>query len=243
MNQRQNLIHLNHSQIVNYPPDYEIFPLAKKARYIKIVLKKNEFCFIPRSWYHWIITEPKTIAVSYSIDKFEGNELNSFYEHENKNIPFNGIGSNFNLTNYGEFICDNSSINFNGIISSNNDCSPVYKNNSLTHKIRFNGKLEDIYNLSANSNLYYYIGQNHLEKSLHDKYSKISKYINFGSDISIEYDPYLWISFDKQINSGLHNDATSNLMFVIDGQKTIYLYPPCEKKYLYIEQMDGLLSN
>ena len=46
----------------------------------------------------------------------------------------------------------------------------------------------------------------------------------------------MWCS-NKKIDTGIHYDITHNLLHVITGKKTVYLYPPSEKKNLYIKEM------
>jgi len=230
------MINNAHSLIIDYPIDYDQFPLAKNNQIFKVELNKNEFLTIPLGWFHWIYTEPNTIAVSYEIANvnFKVLENNHFYNSFKFSNPYKGT-NNINIDiNYNEFI--NSTLNhtYRAIISDNSDCSPVIKNNQF--KFFYENTLENI--ISIHYNKFKYIGMNTIKNNTYvDKYKHINTIIEKELYYDIYYKSNLWFSLDKIINSGLHSDPYNNIMFVLTGKKTIYLLNPNAKPNLYIRDM------
>ena len=233
-----NNINNAHSLIIDYPIDYNTYPLASNCKIYTVVLNKNEYLTIPKFWFHWVYTDPHTVSVSYDIPyvNFIIQPDNHFYDSFNFSRPYK---STCNITDikYNDFI--NSSLNeeYRAIVSENSDCSPVIKN-KLT-KYYYNNTLSNI--ISKNSNNHIYIGHNTIFKTnilypLKDINTIIpKKYYN-----DLYYKTTVWFTLDKTINSGLHHDTTNNIIYVLDGKKTIYLLSPDSKSNLYIREMQRI---
>ena len=63
----------NHTLITSYPINYNIFPLAKKCKFIEINLNENEYISIPKNWMHWVFTEPYNFSMNYFLFSFDKN--------------------------------------------------------------------------------------------------------------------------------------------------------------------------
>lgn len=221
-----------HSIINNYPIDYNKFPLAINSQMYKSEILPGQYICIPNYWYHWIISEPNTLSVNYQIEHINfTNKENIFYNSFVKSSPFVGTSNLINIT-YDQFISNSLKFQYNALFSENKDCSPVIKNNLF--KCFYQDTLENIINKSIKYNYYTYIGNNNI-----DNYNILSKYKNINYILGknynkIVYDSSVWFNLNKQIDSGLHNDPTYNIIYLISGKKTIYLFNPDSKKNLYI---------
>ena len=223
----------SHSLIIDYPIDYNIFPLAKNEKMYKIELNKNEYLTIPRLWFHWVFTEPNTVSINYEIPyiKFTSEE-NRFFRSFKYNNPFKSYNPNIDIK-YNDFIQSSLDNNFRAIISETNDCSPVIKNSSI--KYFYNNSLSNI--ITKNSD-YIYIGKNTInQNNILFPLSHIDTIIKKEEYDNIYYNSSVWFTLDKMINSGLHHDNTYNIIHVLDGKKTIYLFHPESERNLYIRDM------
>jgi len=231
-------INNSHSLIIDYPINYNIFPLAIHSKIYKVELNKNEYLTIPKYWFHWVYTDPYTVALSYEIPyvNFILHPDNYFYDSFKTSYPYKGI-HNITDIKYNDFI--NSSLNekYKAIISETSDCSPVIKNNSS--KYYYNNTLSNI--ISKNNSDYIYIGHNTIH-STNMLYSLnvIRTIINRKFYNDIYYKSSVWFTLDKTINSGLHHDATNNIIYVLDGKKTIYLFHPDSIDNIYIREFQAI---
>ena len=80
---------------------------------------------------------------------------------------------------------------------------------------------------------YAYIGQQSDLK--YNNIEFISKYINNVQESDIDYETKLWLNLHKTVNSGLHRDPNSKIMYVLKGQKKVYLLPPHNSEDAYIK--------
>ena len=229
----------NHSIIVDFPIDYNLYPLSKNVDIIKIVLEKDEYIIIPPFWFHWVYTDPETIAISYEIFSLSGEDkflYNSFYN----NIPIKCNGNKTNII-YDDFINSSLNNNFLAVLSKTSDCSPVIKDNNI--KMSTNDTLLNIIKYVNNKNMYAYIGNEPIKniKSI-EEYIDITKLINLDDTLTIKYNVKLWLNLKKSINSGLHYDENAKFLYVLTGKKTFYLIHPKEKNNLYLQLLPILPS-
>lgn len=229
-----HLMH-NHSKIIDYPVNRNIFPNTDKVNFIELTLNKNEYLLIPEGWFHWVYTEPKTIAISFEIRRINGNKNNILFENIIKNKPFKNKGLVYDI-NYNNFIDSILNEDVRALFSSTNDLSPVYKNQSFkTFEIN---KLKNIILINNKFNYHTYLGSLDLTSSPSwDNFKVLRNFINFGNDIVVNYMPTLWINLDKRVNSGLHYDGTNRVLYVVEGSKKVILAHPNQWKNLYIENM------
>jgi len=232
MNKNIN-INICHSIIIDYPINYNNFPLAKNEEIFKVELNKNDFLTIPEGWFHWVYTDPNTVSISYQIPYIDFKDFdNPFYNSFKFSNPYKG--TKIIDINYNDFINSTQNDYYFSVISETNDCSPVVKNDKL--KFVYENTLSNI--IENYKNNYMYIGNNKLKtESIVFKYKKINTLIDEKFYNNVMYKTSVWFSFDKTINSGLHFDDTNNIIFVLDGRKTVYLLNPKSKPNLYVKDM------
>jgi hypothetical protein len=239
-----NEIQINdcHSQITHFPINYEIFPLAEKCVMHKIELTKGQYLFMPKNWFHWIFTEPESLSIHYKINNIKFiDKNNDFYNSLKNNIPFykkNYIEYNIN---YKEFINKSLGHTYRAIFSESDDCIPVQKNN--IEKFFHSDTLKNIIDFTRKNNCFTYVGNQKINSdNIMNKYCNIDNIINSSYYNDISHEPSIWFSLDKKVNSGLHCDTTPNLIHMIRGKKTIYLFSPSCYQNLYINEYP-LLKN
>ena len=224
----------SHSIINSYPIDFNAYPLAKNCQMYSVELTSNQYISIPKLWFHWIITEPNTLALSYKIDYIEFSDIDSdFYFSFTQSKPFIKSIDRVNIT-HNEFISKSLDFSYKSVISESKDCSPVNKNN--TFKYYYESRLRNIINLS--DKYYTYIGNNNISSTniLFPYYKNIDYIIDPKYYTKINYDIGLWFTLDKQVDSGLHHDSIFNIIYVLDGKKTIYLFAPYCESNLYLNK-------
>jgi hypothetical protein len=225
----------NHSMIIDYPINKKLFPNTDKVKFIELTLNKNEYLLIPDGWFHWVYTEPKTVAISFEIRRLEGNKNNILFEHIVKNKYFKNKGLLYDI-NYNNFIDSILNEDVRALFSSTNDLSPVYKNEYF--KTFETNKLKNIILINNKFNYHTYLGSLDLTSNPSwENFKVLRNFINFGNDIVVNYMPTVWINLDKRVNSGLHFDSTNRVLYVVEGQKKIILAPPEEKENLYLKNM------
>lgn len=226
-----------HSLIIDYPIDYNIYPLSKNEKMFKVELNKNDYLIIPRFWFHWVFTDPNTISINYEITYIDfTSQKNQFCDSFEFNNPYKGYQDIVDIK-YDDFITSSLNQDYTAIISENEDCSPVIKNN-FSKYYHYN-TLSNI--ISNNPNNHVYIGRNAIYKeNILFPLSDINNIMNNNEYNEIYYKSAVWFTLDKTINSGLHNDSTHNIIYLLDGKKTIYLFHPDSKENLYIRTMPSI---
>lgn len=226
----------NHSLIISYPINYYKFPLAEHCQFIEIDLNENEYVFIPANWMHWVFTEPYNISMNYfitNINYFKMNNDNFLSQNINKKIPFKGEVQNKLNLSYKDFLSKNLDNKFKFVYSTTSHCVPIKKPGytNITY-FKYNS-LRDFLT-SDYKKFFTYIPQNFIN----DTY--LNKLENFIADIDdkINYEPSIWINFDKNINSGLHYDDDNNIIINFVGKKKILLAKPDDRKYMYFKVME-----
>lgn len=226
-----------HSQISEFPIDLESFPLVKNCIMHKVVLTKNQYLFMPKNWFHWVFTEPNTLSIHYKINNisFGNKNDNDIYGSLKNNLPF--YKQNFLEFNidYKKFIANSLDHSYRAIFSKTDDCIPVQKNNAI--KFFHSNTLANLIAISKKKNYHTYIGNQEIDSdNILNKFSNINNIIDSNFYDNISYEPSVWFTLDKKVNSGLHCDITPNLMYVIEGKKIIYLFAPSCYPNLYINE-------
>ncbi len=229
-----------HSQITNFPIDFEAFPLVKNCTMHKVELTKGQYLFMPKNWFHWIFTEPESLSVHHKINNINfANTDNDFYNSLKNNIPFykkNYIECN---VSYKDFISNSLEDTYRALFSTTEDCIPVQKNN-LKKFFHFN-TLKNIIGINFQNNFHTYIASQKVYKNnILNEFSNIENIIDKKFYNNISYEPSVWLTLDKKVNSGLHCDTTPNLIYMIEGKKTIYLFSPDSYPNLYINEYELL---
>jgi hypothetical protein len=250
----------NHSEIINYPVDYNKFPLTKKCKFIKVELHENQYLYIPNLWNHWVLSDIETVAISFDIKNVEPltKKNNEIHQKILQRIPFKRNGNEYKF-DYNAFIHNSLNYFFRVIYSENDDLSPVIKDETKFKKAGTD-ILQNIINISQQKNYYAYIGQYDIPsannfKEITDfidfddkikneykdtlfKYNFLSKFCEYDDNLKLLLHPRIWITLDKKINSGLHYDENAKFLYVLSGKKTVFLIPPSYNEYLYFNFFD-----
>ena len=252
------ITYYNHSLIDKYPVNNNKFPEFKNATSYKVELNPGDSLFIPAGWWHWVFSEDNCIAFSHIIHNFDEDAITEkqshnykkktikYYNYNNRNsidfikhstdsmpLAYNNPTIN-KLTN---FFLEQTLDKANIMVSKTNTIHSVNKSGNTTMLI-INGKYEYFNILNNSPNYYCYIGMMPLDKE------KFKYFINndwniFANTNNNKNDIYLWHS-KKNIDTGLHYDITDNLLTLHSGKKTIMLFPPSEKKYLYNKLLNNI---
>jgi hypothetical protein len=65
--------------------------LVSNVKIYKIEIGKNEFLTLPKGWFHWIYTEPNTVAVSFEIHNFIGDNFDPIYNSFSSSLPYKSL--------------------------------------------------------------------------------------------------------------------------------------------------------
>uniref|UniRef100_A0A6C0HTL1 JmjC domain-containing protein n=1 Tax=viral metagenome TaxID=1070528 RepID=A0A6C0HTL1_9ZZZZ len=179
---------------------------------IKFVLNEGESIYIPKDWWHWIITPEKTFAINFWFsDKLKNKttpfKINDLYNKEKVNEIYNKIN---------EIIEDENDI---FIWNSEKNSSLKYSGNTFLKEKRNNRYLItlDGYSYVDNTSI----------KSKFKKYIQNPDILNSNNSI----DNNIWVSTGYH-DTGLHFDDNYGILFVLKGKKYVTLYPPNNTKYL-----------
>ena len=223
----------SHSEIIDFPINYDLFPKMKNIKFMEFTLNENEFLLIPNNWLHMVVTEPFTFALSFEIYKLYGDESSILVKNLMNQLPYKSYGKNTNF-DYKSFISDHKDGKFRVLFSENSDLSPVVKNNTIKYfKI---ATLEEAYLEAKDKKYCAYVGQQDIDKNFnYNNIQFISKYINNIQETDIHYQTRVWLSLNKSLNSGLHMDSNSKILYVLKGKKTVYLLSPDNIENVYIK--------
>jgi Cupin-like domain/JmjC domain, hydroxylase len=225
-----------HSEIHHYPIDYEKYPLAKDCIEYTYEVNSGEFIIIPSGWHHWIFTEPNTLAISYTIRKMNFVDLsNVFYKSMKESVPYVGKMDNKYDINYAKFFRASIDCSFVCMFSQNYKCCPVYKDYDY-NTFKYYSTLNNIIDISNYRKLFAYVGMDNINKdNILNEYNDIKNFIPNELYDMVRYCCYIWFTLNNKIDSGLHYDSTQNILYVLDGKKTVRLFPPDCSEKLYIK--------
>ena len=225
----------SHSHIVHYPISDE-FPLAKNVVFHEYIIHPNEYLFIPKNWFHWIFSEPETLSCHYVFESeqpetYSSNESDLFQMDIKSGKPFTGIGINHIPIHINDYYEKEQNELVYGIISSNNDVSPTRKVGN-EDKFVFMDTIKNV--LQYDSSYYKYIGKQVMsnQSKFYKQFQDINQIILTSS--TYDYTPTIWCSLDKPVQSGLHFDYYSSLIYMITGTKRVLLAEPCSYSNLYV---------
>jgi hypothetical protein len=251
LNKRIDKIKTNNtfSLIIDNPINYKNYSLSKYCKFIELDLEKNDCLFIPKGWFHWIITEPRTISVNYEIYEIESKYDNILYNNSIKNIPYVLKRTNLDIK-YDDIIDELIKYKYGGCIVCKDygDHSPVIKPYSNRYNENYIDKtVKDIINDKELKDNYIYVIHQKTNNHIYNKYNKFPDIENNlkNKNNNLQKEPYLycnnilytanlWFNFDKKIQMGLHHDGYDGILSVLDGKKKVFLAPPIDKSKLYL---------
>jgi hypothetical protein len=227
-----------HSLIRRDPINYKEFALSNKCKFLYIELCKNEYLFIPKKWYHWIESDPYTLAFSYTVKIL--NIISNVHDNKlinciNKNIPFYNKHSEdkYNI-NYDTIINNSDNINYNGEISKYKYLSRKlipYIESPISFETN---NIKSFSQDKKNIDKYLYVSDASMVDK-HLEYNNIPNFNNILNDCILKShsENSIWFNFDKNVNSGLHEDYDDNILYVISGKKKVLLTSPQYKNCIY----------
>jgi hypothetical protein len=193
------------------------FPLYYLSSPVTYVLHPGEYLFIPKKWWHWVITKSNSgdlyntaYNILGSVDKKYTNP------HKQKFMDNGEIREKMDIIND---TIKNKEIN----LWCKNEKGCVAKLDSF---IKEREKYSDCYIVSldvkingddvTNKNIFEFIKNKMKIPNIIDKINNIYFWINTGN-----------------IDTGLHYDEENSILCVLSGIKIVTLYPPSDTKFLY----------
>ena len=180
------------------------FPLFALARPRKFTLQRNESLWIPKGWWHWVVSDPDTIAISSWCPKQPGITEPFTFRADGSEILAEVRRA---LDEAGEVSVWNSS---DDTISR----QPIEKKDSRCI-ITLPG-----YGPHDNREIRARIA------ALAGK-SPIASWNGWEQFINVN----LWVALGRH-DTGLHYDDYDGVLHVLQGRKSIRLYPPEQRAYL-----------
>lgn len=230
----------SHSRIVHYPISDE-FPLAKDVVFHEYIIEANEYLFIPKHWFHWIFSEPETLSCHYvftsdRVEASSSNESDLFQMDVESGKPFRGVGLCEEPVSIYDYYQKEANEFVYGIISSNDDVSPLRKVGN-EDKYVFMDTIKNV--IQMDTSYYKYIGKQVMSRysSFYETYKQMNQFISTTSLFS--YVPTIWCSLDKPVQSGLHYDNYSSVVYMITGRKRVLLAEPASYPNLYVIESDS----
>lgn len=229
----------NTHSIINSYPIRSNFSLIKNCKFIKVELKEDDFLFIPRGWFHWVETEPKTIAINNEIKHIKSLEDNLLERIIKRGLPHKGK-NNLKSIDYEKIKDKIINISNNGCIySAGHDHSNVNKPlNKKERLISKDGIKELIRNEESKEGSFYSIYDS-IKMGKLKKYCKIPEIDGINKN-EIIYSSNILISFNKPTTMGIHYDRFNGILSVLSGRKTVYLSHWKNYKKLYITATKSL---
>ena len=237
---RDKYININdtHSMISSYPINSN-FILTSKCKFIKLEIGTGDFLYIPRGWFHWVETEPKTIAINNEIKHIKSLEDNLLERIIKRGLPHKGK-NNLKSIDYEKIKDKIINISNNGCIySAGHDHSNVNKPlNKKERLISKDGIKELIRNEESKEGSFYSIYDS-IKMGKLKKYCKIPEIDGINKN-EIIYSSNILISFNKPTTMGIHYDRFNGILSVLSGRKTVYLSHWKNYKKLYITATKSL---
>lgn len=175
----------------------------KNTNPIKIILNKGECLFIPKGYWHWVVSHPDTKAYNIWLDDSNINFKKPFVLSEK-------INCNINNELLKKLLGDNKLIIFNENINNEH---------IMTITEYINAKIENSYLITLND----VYSQNRIIIDLLINKLPIPSFLN-NTKIS-KNNINFWFNINK-MDTGMHYDDDDGILCVIEGVKEILLFPP-----------------
>lgn len=195
--------------------NFLLSPSLLLTKPIRIVLNEGESVYIPKKWWHWVITHKKTSAINFWFESdvnsniFEPYKIKNLYTEDQSNEIYDNINESIKEDNFNIWNSDINDNNNNNIQSGKNFLNENIKNKYL---ITLDG-----YGFTNNNNF----------KNKIKKFIKIPKFLDTNPTVDFN----IWFSSDYH-DTGLHYDDNDGILHVFKGEKHITFFPPEDSKYL-----------
>jgi len=223
---KQNGAYAHFSQITNRMPNIFEYPLYYLSNPVEYKIKKGEYLYIPKKWWHWVISIVDDPVDNYSF------ACNYWFDSPiNNSIPYIGKfispeeNNNIVSTFDQEIKKNKSSLNLWCEKISNS----TEKNSSIDNFVENKNDYSSCYMITLNA--YGIIAAN---INNNDFFNKCKNYIPIPEVIKDKTirETNFWLN-NGNIDSGLHYDDYDGLLCVISGTKIVTLFPPSDTRYLY----------
>lgn len=189
---------------------------------IYFTLNDNDTLFIPKYWWHWVITPEQTFAFNiwFSSDDLmnQPKQINNFYNNNTNNKIFENIKNIFQNNSVNIYHYKNYDKKYDDFIKENgNEYLQSEKGDSYFFTLDgyFNNDIEKT--------------MNHNDE-IKQKLNNIIPTPEILKDKK-NIEKNFWIS-SKYFDTGLHYDNNDGYLHVVKGKKYIVLYPPSDSKFL-----------
>ena len=238
---------VDHSRVDSFPVDSVQFPMAVDVPFIEIVLNAGEFLTIPRQWFHWIVTEPHTVSLSFIIHHMSGPTSHPLLQSFITNQPLHQHPLLNNTTirpTHEEVSRRLLHETVQMTIGVGEDVSPPIKHVGQERKKCFyRAPFQDSLKLVQENDFTGYLtftDLNSLSSSSCNEWIDINRFISSASNLQIGHETRLWMSLDKKVNSGLHRDPSGSVLYVLTGRKHVRLSHPMYASRLYITSFPSI---
>ena len=200
---RTNEYHFAHFSRITARSQW-FFPLFALARPQKFTLHQNESLWIPKGWWHWVVSDPDTIAISYWCPKQPGVTVP---------FTFSSDGSEI-LTEVQRALHGAQEVS---VWNSSTDTiarQPIEKKDSRC--------LITLPGYGHNDN-----------REIHARIAALASEspISFWNGCEGLINVNLWVALGNH-DTGLHYDDNDGVLRVLQGRKSVLLYPPEQRRYL-----------
>ena len=222
-----------------------------KSKFLEINLKKNDYLYIPKGWTHWIFTKENTVAFSYDLyikNVNNNNHDNKLVKCMEKCIPFYNKCNDLQI-NYEQFILNNLNNKFYFSFSNNNNFTYTnipFEKNIVTKKFdylsNFYNKNDTDINIYCSANTLYRssINKEYINFENQENIKIIPNFNNFKNYVDLDYHLETYFNFDKKTISQPHLDLTNSILYILDGEKKVFLSHPKNNIYHYITDFFGV---
>lgn len=225
------LMHISHSKIAEYPPNPQKFPNFYHCKEQIFILNPGDMLYIPPKWFHWVFSygneNRENLAISYSIFNPKNKDVfNDFYFGKPFVFNLNDKFNNFSLNKLNQEYIQKV------FLSRSNTIVPVQKlnNKTISKKMSIKDIIElhnkQTHNISISQEPYIKLG-NEIPRVIQDSFPKD------------EINSFLWFNLLKNdntyIETGLHYDITHNILIQLKGTKVVRLFAPHNAKNLYLQ--------
>lgn len=226
-----NLRHLTNSytyahfsKINSY--NYFLFPsFVLQTHPVRFTLNKGESLYIPKNWWHWIITVEKTTAVNFwfANDQLKTGlnnvprKINNLYTDDETTQQYHQL---VQLIENEEEVCiwnSDKSRDRNKLLKKCSGKSFSQEKQNSRYLMTLHGYGKDVDNINI--------------KHIKHKMKNVipTPQILVGTSNSIDMN--LWVSGGYH-DTGLHYDDNDGILYVLKGKKQITLYPPSDSKHI-----------
>ncbi len=210
------------SKITSRLPSFFKYPKYYSSHPKEYIVNKGEYLYIPKNWWHWIVSFRDDDDYSFSCNFWFEKEINNSTPYISKYIDNN--------------INDDILKKFQKEIDTNNTelslwCDNDTKDNKTTLKdfITNKEKYKKCYLLTLPA--YEVIKNNKNNTTFFEDFKKNIPTPDVIKDNNIEKLNF-WVN-NGNVDSGLHYDKSEGIMCVLNGRKIVTLFPPSDSQYLY----------